>query len=85
MISRAQPTGFLRRNRVKVTITLNLLFIGDTIAWLRYFLAWVPLFGYGESGGELLSGKVGPNMFLNSAIFLSSLASMDSKILTQLS
>lgn len=64
MTSRAQPTGFLKRNRVKVTITLNLLFIGDNIAWSRYFLAWVPLFRYGESGGELLSGRVGPTVLV---------------------
>ena len=33
--------GFLRSNRVKITIALDLPFTGDTIAWLRY------LFGLG--------------------------------------
>ena len=34
--------GFLRKNRVKITIALNLPFTGDTIAWLRYLFSLSP-------------------------------------------
>ena len=36
VISRVQPTRFLRRNRVKITVALDLPFIGDTASWLWY-------------------------------------------------
>jgi len=36
--------GFLRKNRVKITVALDLPFTRDTIAWLRY------LFGLGPTG-----------------------------------
>ena len=43
VISRAQPVGFLRRNRVKIIVALDLPFTRDTTAWLRY------LFGLGPT------------------------------------
>ena len=36
--------GFLRKNRVKITVVLDLTFIGYTVAWLRH------LFGLGPTG-----------------------------------
>ena len=36
--------GFLRKNRVKITVVLDLTFIGYTVAWLRH------LFGLGPIG-----------------------------------
>ena len=50
---------FLRKNRVKITIAINLPLIHDTTAWLGYLFGLGPLFGYGESSGELLGGRVG--------------------------
>ena len=44
VISKAQPVGFLRKNRVKIIVTLGLHFIGDIAVWLRY------LFGLGPTG-----------------------------------
>ena len=38
VISMAQPMGFLRKNRVKILVALDLAFTGDTTTWLRYFL-----------------------------------------------
>ena len=34
VIFRAQPTGFLRKNIVKITVALDLPFTGDTTGWL---------------------------------------------------
>ena len=36
VISRAQPAGFLRKNKVKITRAFDLPFTGDIIGWLRY-------------------------------------------------
>ena len=43
VISLAQPMGFLRKNRAKITIVLDLPFTEDTVAWMRY------LFGLGPT------------------------------------
>ena len=43
VIYRAQPTGFLRKNRVKIIVALDLPFIGDTPGWLRYLYVLSPI------------------------------------------
>ena len=42
MISRAQPTGFLRKNRVKITVAFDLPFTKNIAVWLRYSLGLSP-------------------------------------------
>ena len=42
VISRAQPIAFLRKNRVKITVALDLPFIGDIVGWLRYLFGLRP-------------------------------------------
>ena len=60
MISRAQPTRFLRKNRVKITVALDLPFTWIPLVGCGIFLACVPLTRLGESSGESLGGRVGP-------------------------
>ena len=36
VISKVQPTRFLRKNRVKITVALDLPFTGNTTTWLGY-------------------------------------------------
>jgi len=43
VISRAQLVGFLRKNRFKITVDLNLPFIKDTANWLQYFFGLGPI------------------------------------------
>ena len=43
LFSRVEPVGFLRKNRVKITIAIDLPFMCDTTAWLGY------LFGLGPT------------------------------------
>ena len=43
VIFRAEPAGFLRKNRVKIIVALDLPFTRDTSGWLRY------LFGLGPT------------------------------------
>ena len=42
MIARLKPMGFLRRNKVKLTVALDLPFAGDTNGWLRYLFGLSP-------------------------------------------
>ena len=42
MIARVKPMGFLRRNKVKLTVALDLPFAGDTNGWLRYLFGLSP-------------------------------------------
>ena len=60
VVSIAQPTRFLRKNRVKITWPLIFLSLGTLLVGCGICLAWVPLTGHGESSGELLGGRVGP-------------------------
>ena len=34
--------GFLRKNRVKITVALDLPFTKDTVGWLQYLFALSP-------------------------------------------
>ena len=43
LFSRVEPVGFLRKNRVKITIAIDLPLMCDTTAWLGY------LFGLGPT------------------------------------
>ena len=43
VIFRAEPAGFLRKNRVKIIVAIDLPFTRDTSGWLRY------LFGLGPT------------------------------------
>ena len=43
VIFRAQPVGFFRKNRVKLTVALDLPFIGDTTSWLLYLFGLGPI------------------------------------------
>ena len=42
VIARVKPMGFLRRNKVKLTVALDLPFTGDTNGWLRYLFGLSP-------------------------------------------
>ena len=50
--------GFLRKNRVKITLALNLPFIGDTIAWFRYLFSLSPTDWVWKV--KSVGGRVGP-------------------------
>ena len=42
VIFRAQSVRFLRKNRIKITVALDLPFNGDTAGWLRYSFGLCP-------------------------------------------
>ena len=42
VITKVKPMGFLRRNKVKLTIALDLPFTRDTDGWLRYLFGLSP-------------------------------------------
>nr|POE95299.1 hypothetical protein CFP56_05659 [Quercus suber] len=43
VIARDQPIGFVDRNRIWATVSLDLPFSGDTDGWLRYLCSLIPI------------------------------------------
>ena len=41
VIARDQPMGFVRRNRIRALVVLDLPFFGDTDGWLRYLCSLI--------------------------------------------
>lgn len=43
LFSRVEPVGFLRKNRVKITVALDLPLMRDTTTWLGYLFGLGPI------------------------------------------